>query len=189
MGEFTALLQTARGGDPDAEGELFSLVYDELRGMAGRRMQRVPRSDTLQATGLVHETYLRLAKRGNLGWADRRHFFALAARVMRDVLVDQARRHGALKRGGGMRRTDLKDQAQEDAPDAADILSVGEAIETLSRAQPLAANVVILRIFEGLKTHAAVAQALEISEIRARREWAYAKAFLGDRLRDSQTDG
>ncbi|MCB9897068.1 MAG: RNA polymerase subunit sigma [Planctomycetes bacterium] len=181
-GDFTFLLQRARGGDRGAEDELFRLVYDDLRAMASRRMRNVPPHDALQSTALVHESYLRVVGRRGLDWRGRRHFFALAARAMHDVLVEQARRHGAVKRGGGMRQVQLDGEGGF-APGLAaeDLLSLSEAIAALREAQPFAAQVVELRFFAGLN-HEECASVLGVPAIRVRREWSYARAFLQDRL-------
>lgn len=180
-GDFTLLLRRAREGDRKAEDALLRLAYDELRAVARRRMARVPAEDTLQPTALVHEAWLRLAGKEGVEWQGRRHFFALAARAMHDVLVEQARRHAAKVRGGGRRRVELADGPDERGRSPQDILEISEAIAALRAAQPLAAEAVELRFFAGLG-HEEVAEALEIPLIRARREWAYARAFLQERL-------
>jgi RNA polymerase sigma factor (TIGR02999 family) len=190
-GGFTKLLQQAKQGQGGAEDALFELVYAELKAMARRRMFRVPSQDTLQPTALVHETYLRMVGRDALGWSGRRHFFALAARAMHDIMVEQARRHAALKRGGRMRRVELDadevDPAQ--APQAPlDVLALSEGIEALRQMQPLAADVVYLRFFAGL-SYDEIARALEIPVIKARREWAYAKAYLHERMSSGSSSG
>ncbi len=186
-GDFTTLLQRARAGDGGAEDALVELVYSELRAMAHRRMRSVPLSDTLQPTALVHEAYLRLVGRRGLEASGRRHFFALAARAMHDILVEQARRHATLVRGGGMQRVELGDRALDALASPAEFLAVSEAIGALRERDELAAEIVELRFFTGL-THEEVAQALELPVIRVRREWAFAKAFLHARLADGPRD-
>ena len=186
-GAITRLLRRSHEGDAGARRELFDQVYGELRRMAGARMNGVPNSDTLQPTALVHEIWLRLERRDDLRPRDRAQFFAVAARAMHDVLVEQARKHAALKHGGGMRRVELTDgPGGPDGLSGDQVLDLEGALLALREVEPLSAEVVLLRFFGGL-THAEVADALDVPVIRARREWDYARAFLLDRL-DGSTD-
>ncbi|MEZ5977528.1 MAG: ECF-type sigma factor [Planctomycetota bacterium] len=164
----------AEGG---ASGEVFPLVYDELRALAQRRMSKERGDHTLQATALVNEAWMRLAKDADVDWQGRRHFFGAAAEAMRRILVDHARRAGADKRGGGMARVTLGagDVAQELEEDRAS--AIAEALGRLESEDPAAAEVTKLRFLCGL-TAAETAAAMGISERSVHREWAFARARL-----------
>jgi RNA polymerase sigma factor (TIGR02999 family) len=173
-GEVTRLLQAIDGGDPHAAAELLPLVYDELRRLAAQKLASEPPGQTLQATALVHEAYLRLVGQG---WDGRGHFFAAAAEAMRRILVEQARRKKAGKRGGGRARVSL-DDVEPAAPELReDVLALDAALTRLATADPSAARLVELRYFAGLSIPEA-AQALGISPRTADRLWAYARAWL-----------
>jgi RNA polymerase sigma factor (TIGR02999 family) len=180
MSEVTQLLDAAAAGDRKAAAELLPLVYAELRRVAAARMSGQAAGQTLDATALVHEAYLRLV--GPVDgprWADRGHFFAAAAEAMRHILVDRARRRKALKRGGATARADLPEDALV-APDNrndAELLSVDEALGQLAASDPQAAELVKLRYFAGMSIPDAAA-ALRISPRTADRVWAYARAWL-----------
>ena len=176
-GTVTSLLNDLKQGCDGAANELMAIVYEELRCLAARSMANVPASDTLQPTALVNEAYLRLLGKTDIDWKSRRHFFALAARAMHDIIVEQARRHSALKRGGGRRRISLEETeiAVEDQAD--DVIALSEALGRLRDTDTLAAEVVMLRFFSGL-THEQTALALGVPKIKARRAWQYARAFL-----------
>ncbi len=176
-GMITRLLETVRDGDPEARDAFMHIVYDELRELARRAMEGVPPADTLQPTALVNEAYLRLVGRGGTDWQNARHFFALAARAMHDIVVEQARKHAAQKRGGGRRRVPLDSRAIDTVSQAPDLLALSEAVERLRVDNSLTADVVMLRFFGGL-SYEQTARALDIPLIRARREWAYARAIL-----------
>jgi RNA polymerase sigma factor (TIGR02999 family) len=181
MTDVTRLLDAAASGDPRAGGELLPLVYDELRKLAAAQMAHEKPGQTLSPTALVHEAYLRLVgERSGPSppeWDGRRHFFAAAAESMRRILVEQARRKGRLKRGGGKRRLDLADVeiAADGPPD--DLLALDEALTRLDQLQPERAALVKLRYFAGL-TISEAATALGISTSTADRYWTYARAWL-----------
>ena len=178
MAEVTQLLRAAAEGDPQAAGELLPLVYAELRRLAAARMAGEKQGQTLQATALVHEAYVRLVG-GDAArqWAGRDQFLAAAAEAMRHILVDVARRKAALKRGGGRTRAELQDAdvARDDAPD--EVLDVHEALAGLAAVDPQAAELVKLRYFAGLSL-AEAAASLGLSTRTAQRLWAYSRAWL-----------
>ncbi len=174
----TRLIEAAGAGDKPASERLFELVYDQLRAIAGRRMAEEKPGHTLTATALVHEAYLRLIGTDEMQWASRVGFYHAAAEVMRHILIDHARRRGAVKRGGGRRPIDLLgvlDLATADDPE--EIMAFDRAFVRLQEQAPEAAAVVRLRFFAGLG-HEEAAKALGISERSVRREWAFAKAWL-----------
>ena len=173
----TVLLHAMRGGDVGAGDRLMRVVYDDLRAMAYRRMTSVPPSDTLTPTALVHETFLRLVDKHQIEGGDRRRFFAVAARAMHDIVVEQARRHAAQKRGGDRRRVPLEEAEVEAPHGGSDLLALSAAVRRLADEDALAAEVVMLRSFAEL-SHDEIADLLELPVIRVRREWQYAKAFL-----------
>jgi RNA polymerase sigma factor (TIGR02999 family) len=178
MNEVTRILSVIEQGDPSAAGQLLPLVYDELRLLAAQRLAQEKPGQTLQATALVHEAYLRLVDaEGARHWNSRGHFFAAAAEAMRRVLVDQARRKQADKRGGGRARQPLE-EAHIVAPEAGDdYLALDEALERLAARDREAAELVKLRYFAGL-TSAQAAETLGMSTRTAERVWRYARAFL-----------
>ncbi len=170
--------------DPAARERLVPLVYGELRRLAHHYMRGERADHTLQTTALVNELYLRLAGIDGMQWRDRAHFFAMAATLMRRVLVDYARQRGREKRGAGVSVTSLDDQAA--APEApVDLLALDEALERLAAADPQQARVVELRFFAGLSVEE-TAEALGISSATVKRDWATAKLWLYNELR---TDG
>jgi RNA polymerase sigma factor (TIGR02999 family) len=181
MSEVTRLLAAADAGDPHAAERLLPVVYDELRKLAARKLAHESPGQTLEATALVHEAYLRLVDVEAQHWNSRGHFFAAAAEAMRRILIEQARRKQRLRHGGGRRRLDLDrlDLAEERA--SVSILALDEALDRLAAEEAAAAEVVKLRYFAGLTTEQAAA-ALGISVRTANRHWAYAKAFLYQRL-------
>jgi RNA polymerase sigma factor (TIGR02999 family) len=176
MADVTYLLTAIERGDPDAAGRLWPLVYDELRRLAGAQMAREKAGHTLDATALVHEAYLRLAGGEEVGFANRRHFFAAAAQAMRRILVEHARGKGRQKRGGGGRREHLDLDGMAGAP-AEDLLALHDALEQLAGHDPVKARLVELRFFAGLTLEQA-AEALDISLSTADRAWRYARAWL-----------
>jgi RNA polymerase sigma factor (TIGR02999 family) len=180
MNEVTRVLEALRRGDPQAADQLLPLVYRELRRLAAHKLAGEPPGQTLDATALVHEAYLRLV--GDQRFEDRRHFFAACAEAMRRILVERARRKKRLKRGGGLRRAALPDVAAPALPDA-DVLAVDEALEQLANEEPRKAELVKLRFFAGLSEEEA-ACCLDISRATAARWWAYARAWLYKRIRD-----
>jgi RNA polymerase sigma factor (TIGR02999 family) len=175
--DVTHILNAIEQGDPHAAAQLWDLVYDELRTLAGAQMARELPGQTLDATALVHEAYLRLAGDQGQTFANRRHFFAAAAEAMRRILVETARRKGREKHGGGQRRehADL-DTLAAGAP-AEEILSLHDALEQFAAHDPLKARLVELRFFGGL-TLAEAAECLNISPSTADRAWRYARAWL-----------
>jgi RNA polymerase sigma factor (TIGR02999 family) len=177
----TQILQAVERGDPKAAEELLPIVYDEVRKLARALMAKTPPGNTLQPTALVHEAYLRLIGEEDPGWNSRGHFFAAAARAMRRILVEQARRKAAIKHGGSMRRTDadVVDLAIEEP--AVDMLALDEALDRLSQQDQRAADVVMLRYFSGL-TIEETAKMLGVSDATVARDWQFARLFLYDRL-------
>jgi RNA polymerase sigma factor (TIGR02999 family) len=182
MGDFTHLLDAAATGDAHAAADLLPLVYDELRALAARRLANEKPGQTLQATALVHEAYLRLiGPEAGQGWNGRGHFFAAAAEAMRRILVEAARRKNSLKRGGLLVRVSLDEIVTKSSGDPADVLAVDEALDQLARDDPQAAQLVKLRFFSGL-TGDEAAEVLGISPRSADFLWSYARAWIFDRL-------
>ena len=161
--------------------ELLPVVYAELRRLATALASRLPPGQTLQPTALVHEAYLRLVGDRDPGWAGRRHFFGAAARAMRDILIEQARRKGARKHGGGGRRVELTEGLALIEPPADNLLAVDEAIRELQAEKPHLAEIAMLRYFAGLSVDETAA-VLEISASTLAREWRFARAWLARRL-------
>jgi RNA polymerase sigma factor (TIGR02999 family) len=186
MNDVTRILSAIEQGDPKAAGELLPLVYDELRRLAKQRLAREEPGQTLQATALVHEAYLRLvAGEAVQRWDSRGHFFAAAAEAMRRILVDNARRKAAEKRGGQRERQELADvdvAAPVPSPPE-DLLALDEALAKLEVHDPDKAQLVKLRYFAGLSEEEA-ARALGISRTTAHRHWRYAKVWLLNELGD-----
>jgi RNA polymerase sigma factor (TIGR02999 family) len=181
VNEVTAILRAAQEGDEDAPARLLPLVYAELRKLARARMARLPPGQTLQPTALVHEAYLRMLGK-NAGKLDsRRHFFFVAARAMRDILVEQARRKAGPKHGGGRQRVELNERsaAYETVPE--DVLALHEAIADLEKEDALKAQIVDLRYFAGMNAED-TARVLGMSERTLHRHWRFIKAWLKDRL-------
>jgi RNA polymerase sigma factor (TIGR02999 family) len=185
MKDVTGLLNALAQGDPSAADQLLPLVYDELRRLAAQKLAHEKPGQTLQATALVHDAYLRLVDRQQAQhWDSRGHFFAAAAEAMRRILVENARRKRRLKRGGDRQRVDLGEV--EVGPDLPrdDILAVDEALDRLAAEDRPKAELVKLRFFAGLSLEEA-AECLGISRATAARHWAYARAWLYDYLRTS----
>jgi RNA polymerase sigma factor (TIGR02999 family) len=178
MSDITPILSAIEQGDPHAAAQLLPLVYDELRRLAAQRLSQEKPGQTLEATGLVHEAYLRLVGTDEeKRWDNRGHFFAAAAEAMRRILVENARRKRSGKHGGGMVRQDL-DEIHLAAPELCeDLLALDEALERLAQKDAVKAELVKLRHFAGLTVDQA-AQALGISPATADRYWAYARAWL-----------
>ena len=174
----TRLINQSAGGDRAASAELLPLVYEQLRRLARNKMRQERSDQTLQATALVHEAYLRIVgSEDGQHWQGRWHFFAAAAEAMRRILVDNARRRARLKRGGGLRRTHLPElELTVDGP-GEDLLALDEALNKLAREHPEKAELVKLRYFAGL-TNEEASQALGISTATAERRWAFARAWL-----------
>jgi RNA polymerase sigma factor (TIGR02999 family) len=176
MSDVTRILSAIDAGDPHAAEELLPLVYEELRKLASHKLAQEKPGQTLEATALVHEAYVRLvgAAEPRL-YRDRRHFFAAAATAMRRILVDRARRIGTEKRGGGRRRQPLDELAAPQPDD--ELLALNEALNQLTADDPVKARLVELRYFAGL-TNDQAADVLRISPSTADRHWAYARAWL-----------
>jgi len=179
--DVTGLLLSWRQGDAEALDRLVPLVYDELRRVARRHLQREPPGHALQATALVHEVYLRLVDVERLTLKNRTHFFAVAAKLMRQILVDHARRQHADKRGGGVTMLSLDEVSPAAQPPSVDVLALDQALEALSAIDARQGNVVELRFFAGLDIDE-TAEALGMSPATVEREWAMAKAWLYRRL-------
>jgi RNA polymerase sigma factor (TIGR02999 family) len=178
MSEVTTILSAIEGGDPHAADQLLPLVYDELRRLAAARVARESPGQTLQATALVHEAYLRLVDATNEPhWNSRGHFFASAAEAMRRILIDRARHRHSLKAGGARQRTELDDVDIAVGEPNIDLLALDEALTRLESKDARAAQVVKLRFFAGL-TNAEVAESLGVSVSTAENDWAYARAWL-----------
>ena len=175
MSEVTRILSAIEQGDPHAAEQLLPLVYDELRKLAAAEMAREKPGQTLDATALVHEAFLRLV--GNQSFTDRRHFFRVAAEAMRRILIDQARRKRRIKHGGQHQRVPLSDvELAAEAP-AEELLSLDAALDRFAAVDPVKAELVKLRYFVGL-SEADAAEALGISRATASRYWTYARAWL-----------
>jgi len=181
MSDVTEILNAMTGGDAEAGSRLLPLVYNELRRLAAQKLSREAPGQTLDATALVHEAYLRLVGPADTRrWNDRGHFFAAAATAMRRILIDNARRKGAEKRGGGIQRQALDDIAAP-APNE-ELLAIHEALDKLAETEPQKAKLVELRYFAGL-TGEQAADVLGISPTTADRHWAYVRAWLQDQVR------
>jgi RNA polymerase sigma factor (TIGR02999 family) len=178
MSDVTRILSAIERGDPKAADQLLPLVYDELRRLAASRMAREAPGQTLQATALVHEAYLRLLDGESPGdWSSRGHFFAAAAEAMRRILVERARHKKSLKAGGGRRRQELPDIELAVAGPRLDLLALHEALTKLEQQDQRRAALVKLRFFTGL-TIAEAAQVLGVSDSTADNDWAYARSWL-----------
>lgn len=176
MPEVTQILVAIEGGDSRAAAELLPLVYDELRRIASRRISDEKPGQTLQATALVHEAYLRLIGPANAqGFSGRGHFFAAAAEAMRRILVENARSKNRLRRGGDRKRVDLEDVSGGNRD--LELLALDDALNKLAEEDQPAADIAKLHIFAGLSIDEA-AEALSFSRAKAYRHWAYAKAWL-----------
>jgi RNA polymerase sigma factor (TIGR02999 family) len=178
MNDVTRVLSACEKGDPKAAAELLPLVYDELRRLAATKIARELPGQTLDATALVHEAYLRLVDTETVQqWNSRGHFFAAAAEAMRRILVERARHKQSLKAGGARQRQDVDDIELSIAGPDVDLLSLNEALDNLERKDQRAAALVKLRFFAGLTIEQA-AQALGISTSTAENDWAYARCWL-----------
>ncbi|HEY2826539.1 MAG TPA: sigma-70 family RNA polymerase sigma factor [Pirellulales bacterium] len=183
MSDVTQLLQAIDGGDPRASAELLPLVYSELRKLASQRLAQERSGQTLQATALVHEAYLRLVGPAELDqqWHSRGHFFAAAAEAMRRILVESARRKQRVRHGGELRRVDFDEQLQISNESCVDLLALNELLDRLATEEPKVAEVVKLRYFAGL-TIEETAQALQLSVRTVNRHWAFGRAWLYERM-------
>ena len=179
MSDVTRILNAIEHGDAKATDELLPLVYEELRLLAAQKLSHEAPGQTLQATALVHEAYLRLVGDEPQNWNSRGHFFAAAAEAMRRILVENVRRKGRIRHGGGLQRLELDESAAVTAEDrvADDLIALDEALAEFARQDPLKANLVKLRYFAGL-TIPQAAEALGISHATAERHWVYARCWL-----------
>ena len=180
----TELLVQWSHGDDAAFAELTPLVYEELRRVAHHHLSGQRRDYTLQTTALVNEAYLRLADQTNPRWQNRAHFFAVAARAMRQILVSYARSQQAQKRGGGALKIDLDEAALVSPEESKEIVDLHEALETLATLDSRKAQVVELKYFGGLN-YDEIAEVLKISRITARRDWEFAKVWLYTELHNA----
>jgi RNA polymerase sigma factor (TIGR02999 family) len=175
--QVTRLLNEVTAGKGQAASELLPVVYEELRRLAAAKMAREPPGQTLQATALVHEAWLRLVAPGSQTWQNRAHFFGAAAEAMRRILVENARRKRQLKRGGQWERVELKESQLSGASVDDKILLVDEALAALAKEDPVEVKVVELHYFVGLN-HREIAEVLGVSERTVKRYWAYARVWL-----------
>jgi RNA polymerase sigma factor (TIGR02999 family) len=178
MNDVTRVLSAIEGGDPQAAARLLPLVYDELRRLAAQKMARESPGQTLEATALVHEAYVRLVESEKVPhWNSRGHFFAAAAEAMRRILVERARHKRSLKAGGDRRRVELTDTEPAIAEPDVDLLALNEVLENLEKHDQRMAELIKLRFFAGLTT-AQAAEVLGISTSTADNDWAYARCWL-----------
>ena len=177
MSDATRILKSLEAGEPGAAEELLPLVYEELRKLASARIARESPGQTLQATALVHEAWLKLAGSDRQQWHGRAHFFGAAAEAMRRILIDKARRKASQKRGGPQAPEELHESRIELQAPSAEILAVNEALDALAAEDPVAAQVVKLRYFVGM-TIPEIAEALGMATRTADRHWSFARAWL-----------
>src|SRR5687767_9146722 len=182
--EITQLLAEWREGNQAALDELYPLVYDELHRLARRYMSRERKGHTLQTTALINEAYVRLVDQKNVVWANRAHFFAISAQIMRRILIDHARRHAYAKRGGGARPVSLDEAANITPGVGSDMLRLDEALKSLAEMDPRRSQVVELRYFGGLNNEE-IAGVLHVSENTVTRDWNMARAWLYQQLTES----
>jgi RNA polymerase sigma factor (TIGR02999 family) len=186
MSEVTQILTQIERGDTAAAADLLPLVYAELRKLAGYRLDREKAGQILQATALVHEAYLRLVGNAEIRWDGRSHFFAAAAEAMRRILVEHARRRQSVKHGGGFERQELVDEVALELGDPDQLLDLDAALNKLAAEDPEMAKLVELRYFAGLGVEE-TAKALGVSPRTVKRNWAYARAWLGRELNEGET--
>ncbi len=185
VSDVTHILERVHGGDPKAADELLPLVYEELRKLAAHKMANEAAGQTLQATALVHDAWLRLAGTREQRWANRSHFFAAAAEAMRRILIDNARRKRALRRGGAQARVDIQEVEIAVAAKDDELLAVHDALEKLGAEDKQLAELVKLRFFVGL-TNEEAGELLGISKPTVERWWAFARAWLYREIRASR---
>jgi RNA polymerase sigma factor (TIGR02999 family) len=187
-GDVSQLLRAWASGDLQARDALVPLVYHELRKRASGYLRHERPDHTLQATALVHEAFLRLAGRNRVAWQNRGHFYAVAAQMMRRILVDHAREHRAAKRPGAQTRVELDDQIPAPAPPGCDVLMLDEALSELSAMDARQGRIVELRYFGGLSEQE-VADTLSVSRATVTREWKRARAWLYHRMTPTPSRG
>jgi RNA polymerase sigma factor (TIGR02999 family) len=185
VSDVTRILDAMQHGNPQAAGQLLPLVYNELRRLAAHKMANEQPGQTLQPTALVHEAWLRLVGEGDSQWQNRAHFFCAAAEAMRRILIDNARRKQALRRGGGQVRVELEATALVAPADDDKLLQVNEALEALAAEDPEKAEIVKLRFFVGL-SHEEIAALLGVNEKTVRRHWEVAKVRLFQSIKAAQ---
>lgn len=182
--EITQLLAEWSDGNQAALDALYPLVYDELHRLARRYMSRERKDHTLQATALINEAYVRLVDQKNVHWANRSHFFAISAQIMRRILIDHARRHAYAKRGGGAQQVSLDEAATVTRTAGAEMIRLDEALKSLAEMDPRRCQVVELRYFGGLNNEE-IAGVLKVSENTVTRDWNMARAWLHQQLSES----
>lgn len=182
--QITQLLAEWSGGNQAALDELYPLVYEELHRLARRYMSRERRGHTLQTTALINEAYVRLVDQRNVRWANRSHFFAISAQIMRRILIDHARRHAYAKRGGGAQQVSLEEVAMVAREAGSDLIKLDEALKILAKMDPRRCHVVELRYFGGLSNEE-IAGVLKVSENTVTRDWNLARAWLYQQLTGS----
>lgn len=180
----TGLLAEMRGGDAKAADALFERVYAELRRLAGAYLRKERQDHTLQPTALVHEAYLKLIGSDNKNWQDRRHFFNVAAQIMRNILVDHARKHQAEKRGGEGRKISLDEAVEYYRQRDINLIDLDQALTELAELDPNQSRIVELKFFAGLKIDE-VAGLLDVSEATVNRQWHKAKMWLRSRMQSN----
>ena len=182
--DVTQILQSWSDGDESAPSRLMPVVYRELRRLAGEYLRRERPDHTLQATALVHEAYLKLVDETRITWKSRAHFCGIAARLMRQILIEYARSHNAAKRGGRLEKMYLEETrhlAQQRSPD---IIALDEALQTLATSHPRESEVVELKFFGGLDVHE-IAEVLNVSATTVSRDWTFAKLWLLRQLKNA----
>ena len=185
-GEVTRLLGELRRGSPEAEAELLPLVYEHLHRLAAHYMRQERPDDTLQATALLNEAYLRLVSQENTNWQDRAHFFGLAARLMREILVDHARGRQAGKRGGLAEKLPIEEARNFSPVKSRELVELDDALRSLAELDPQQAKIVELRFFGGL-TVEETAEVLGISPRTVKRDWSVARAWLHGEISGNKT--
>ena len=183
--DVTRMLEQIKQGDENAANRLLPLVYDEFRALARHYLAQERADHTLQPTALVHEAYLKLVDQNRVDWQSRGHFFAVAAQIMRRILVDHARTRHREKRGGGRARVMLDDAVALSPQKSEDVLALDEALEKLAQVSPRQAQVVELRFFAGLNVDE-VATILNVSKRTVEGDWTFARAWLSRELRDTE---
>ncbi len=183
MSDVTRILDRVQQGDPQAADELLPLVYEELRRLAAQKMAQQPPGQTLQPTALVHEAWLKLGGGGRQQWDSRKHFFFAAAEAMRHILIDRARKKQCQRHGGGWERVDVEEIEVGAPTEPETLLAVNEALDQLEKLDPAKAAVVKLKFFVGLSERE-MAEVLGLSERTIERHWAYAQAWLFERIAD-----
>ena len=179
--DVTKLLKDWSDGDQSVPDQLMPLVYDELRRLAHQYMRREKPGHTLQTSALVNEAYVRLVDQNNIQWESRAHFFGIAARLMRQILVDQARRRNFAKRGGGAIRVSLNEATIVAQEQSASVMALDDALKSLEQIDPRKSRIVELRFFGGMSIEE-TAEALKVSPGTVMREWTFARAWLRNEM-------